>query len=147
VVALFDRAGLDALQVAAGARLGHRDRGDQLAGAELGQPALLLLLVGQSQQIGRDDIVVQTEADAAVAAGGGLLGDDRVVAEVGITPAAVLLGYRHTQEALLAGLQPNPTVDDLGLLPFLVIGGDVAIQERPVGLAEQLVLGVEQRAL
>ncbi len=47
VVALFDRPGLDALQVAAGAGLGHRDRGDELAGAELGQPALLLLLVGR----------------------------------------------------------------------------------------------------
>jgi hypothetical protein len=42
----------DALQVAAGARLGHRDRGDQLAAAEAGQPALLLLLGGQVAQVG-----------------------------------------------------------------------------------------------
>ena len=147
MVALFDGAGLDALQVAAGAGLGHRDRGDEFTGAELGQPPLLLLLVGQPQQIWRDDVVVQAEPDAAVAARDGLLGDDHVVAEVGIAAAAVLLGHRHTEEALLAGLQPHPAVDDLVLLPLLVVRRDVAVQERAVGLAEQIVFGLEQGAL
>ena len=147
MVALFDGAGLDALQVAAGARLGHRDRGDQLTGAELRQPTLLLLFVGQAQQVGRHDVVVQAEPDAAVAAAGGLLGDDRVVAEVGVAAAAVLLGDRHPEKALLARLQPHAAVDDLRLLPLIVVRRDVALQERPVGLAEQIVLGLEQCAL
>ena len=147
MITLLDRAGLDALQVAAGSRFGHRDRGDQFAGAELGQPALLLLFGGQAQQVGRHDVVVQAEADPAVAPGGGFLGDDRVVPEVGVAAAAVLLGHRHAQEALLAGLQPHAAVDDLRLLPFVVMGRDVAIEEGPVGLAEQLMLGLEKSAL
>ena len=65
MVAMLDRAGLDALQVAAGAGFGHRDRRDELTRAEFRQPALLLLLVGQAQQVRRDDVVVQTEPDAA----------------------------------------------------------------------------------
>ena len=129
MVAVLDRAGLDALQVAAGAGLGHRDRGDELTRAELRQPALLLLLVGQAQQVRRDDVVVQTEPDAAVAAVGGLLGDDGVVAEVGVAAAAVLLGDRHSQKALLTGFQPHAPVDDLLLLPLVVVRRDVAFQE------------------
>ena len=147
MVALLDGAGLDALQVAAGSRLGHRDRGDEFPGAELRQPALLLFFAGQVQQVGRHDVVVQPESDPAVAPGGGLLGDDRVVAEVGVAAAAVLLGDRHAQEALLTRLEPDATVDDLRLLPFVVIGRDVALEECPVGLAEQFVLGLEQGAL
>ena len=146
MVALFDGAGLDALQVTAGAGFGHRDRGDDLAGAELRQPALLLLLVGRLQQVRRDDVVVQAAADTAVPARGGLLGDDAVVAEVGVAAAAVLLGHRHAEEALLAGLQPDAAVDDLVLLPLLVVRRDVAVEECPVGLAEQVVLGLEECA-
>ena len=103
--------------------------------------------VDSAQQVGRHDVVVQAESDPAVASGGGFLGDDRVVPEVGVAPAAVLLGHRHAQEALFAGLQPHPAVDDLGLLPFLVIRRDVAVEEAPVGLAEQIVLGFEKCAL
>ena len=103
--------------------------------------------LAKPQQVGRHDVVVQPETDAAVAAGGGLLGDDRVVPEVRVAAAAVLLGHRHAEEALLAGLEPHTAVDDLRLLPFLVMGRDVAIEEGPVGLAEQFMLGLEQGAL
>ena len=146
-VVLLDRAGLDALQVAAGAGFGHRDRRDEFARAESGQPALLLLLGGQAQQIRRDDVVLQREAEAAEAPRGGLLGDDDVVAEVVVAAAAVLLGHRHAEEALLAGLEPDAAVDDLVLLPLLVERRDVALEEGAVGLAEQLVFGLEEGAL
>ncbi len=147
VVTVADGAGLDALQVAAGAGLGHRDGGDELAGAEAGQPALLLLLVGELDQVGRDDVVVQRESDAAVAAERGLLGDDRVVAEVLHPAAAVLLRHRHAQEALLAGLDPHAAVDDVLLFPLRVMRRDVLLEELLVRAAEQIVLGLEQRAL
>ena len=78
--------------------------------------------------------------------GGGLLGDDAVVAEVGVAAAAVLLGHVHAEEALLAGFQPDAAVDDLVLLPLLVERRDVAIEECPVRLAEQVVLGLEECA-
>src|SRR6202008_648711 len=92
-------------------------------------------------------VVLQPEPDPAVTPGGGLLGDDRVVPEVGVTAAAVLLGHRHAQEALLAGLEPHTAVDDLRLLPFLVIGRHVAIEEGTVRLTEQFMLGLEKGAL
>ena len=44
VVAGVDGGGADALQVGAGPGLGHRDRRDELAGAQPGQPARLLLV-------------------------------------------------------------------------------------------------------
>ena len=83
LVALADGAGLDALQVRAGAGLGHRDGGDHLAGAEARQPALLLLVVRQLVQVRRDDVVVQREAEPARARAGDLLGDDPLEAQVG----------------------------------------------------------------
>src|SRR6185312_17426971 len=67
--------------------------------------------------------------------------------EVGVSAAAVLLGYRHTQEALFSGLQPHPAVNDLGLLPLVVVRRDVAVEEGPAGLAEQIVFRFEKGAL
>src|SRR6202011_3788266 len=133
--------------VAAGSGLTHRDRGDQLAAAEAGKPALLLLFGCQTQQVGRHHVVVQAESDAAESARGDLFGDDRVVPEVRVATAAVLLRHRHAKEALLAGLQPHAAVDYLVPFPLLVVGRHMAVQERPERLAEQIVLGFEQRAL
>src|SRR6201995_5977012 len=147
MITLLDGTGPDALQVAAGAWLGHRDGRDQLPAAELGQPALLLLFGGQPQQVRGYHVVLQPEPDPAVTPGAGLLGDDRVVPEVGVAPAAVLLRHRHAEKALLARLEPHAAVDDLGLFPFVVIGRDVAIQEGTVRLAEQFMLGLEKSAL
>ena len=62
-VAGFLRGGAHALQVGAGAGLGHGDRADQLAGRELRQPALLLLLGAVMQDIGRDDAGMQRRAE------------------------------------------------------------------------------------
>lgn len=147
MVALLDSPGLDALQVTTRARLGHRDRGDDFTGTELRQPPLLLFFVGQPQQIRGDHVVVQREAEAAVPPGEDLLGDDHVVAEVGFTPTAVLLRYRHAEEALLTRLQPYPAVDDLVRFPLLVVRRDMPVQERAEGLAAQIVLGFEEGAV
>ncbi|CKR99072.1 Uncharacterised protein [Mycobacterium tuberculosis] len=147
MITVFDGTGGDTLQVTTGSGLGHRDRGDQFPGAEVGKPAPLLLFGGQRQQVRRHDVVVQAKTDPAVPSGAGFLGDDRVVPEVRVTPTAILLGHRHAQKSLLAGLQPHAAVDDLGLFPFIVIGRDVAIEERPVRLAKQLMFGFEKCAL
>ena len=115
--------GLDALQVAAGAGLGHRDGGDQLAAAEPGQPALLLLLGGQVAQVRRDDVVVQPEPDAAGADPDHLLVEDGVVAEVLDPAAAVLLrrgpcragpACRRTARRRAARCRPSPTARGRG---------------------------------
>jgi len=95
---------------------------------------------------GNHHVVVQAEPDAAESARRDLFGDDRVVPEVRVA-AAVLLGHRHAEEALPTGLEPHAAVDDLVPFPLLVVGRHMAVQERPEGLAEQIVLGFEQRAL
>ena len=147
VVTVADGRGTHTRQVGAGARLGHRDRCDDFAGAELRQPPLLLLLVGQPQQIWSDHVVVQPESDAAVAARGRFLGDDHVVAEISIAASAVLLRHRHPEKSLLACLEPDTAVDDLLLFPLLVVGRHVPVQESTVGLAEKIVLGLEKGAV
>ena len=64
VVAVAPGRGLDRLKVGAGARLGHGDGADQFAGGQPRQPALLLLLGAVMQDVGRDDAVVQRDAEA-----------------------------------------------------------------------------------
>ena len=146
MITLSNGACLDALQVAPGAGFSHGDCGDHLARGELRQPTLLLLPSGQVEQVGRDDIVVQSESQAAVPARRRLFADDGVVAEVRVTAAAVLLRYRHAQITLLAGLQPHPAVDNLVLLPLRVIRRHVLVQEGPVRLPEEFVFGFEHGA-
>src|SRR5690606_30207534 len=76
VVALPDRGGLDALQVGAGGGLGHRDRGDDLAGAVPGEPAGLLLVGAELPQVAAVDVVVHREAGPVHARPGQLLVKD-----------------------------------------------------------------------
>ena len=71
-----------AAQVRAGARLGHRDRGDAARRGEAGQPARLLLVVGEVEQVRRDDVVLQRKLSPTDAGVGDLLVEDRVEAEV-----------------------------------------------------------------
>ena len=147
LVALADGAGLDALQVRAGAGLGHRDGGDHLAGAEARQPALLLLVVRQLVQVRRDDVVVQREAEPARARAGDLLGDDPLEAQVGRPAAAVLLGDVHGEQAGLPGGQPDVPADVALLLPLRVVRDGLLLQEVPDHLPEVGVLVGEDRSL
>ncbi|SIG59250.1 Uncharacterised protein [Mycobacteroides abscessus subsp. abscessus] len=146
MIAVLDGAGLDALQVTSGAGLGHGDGRNQLAGTEAGEPAGLLLVIGQVPEVRAGDIVMQAESDAGVASLGHLFGDDRVVAEIDKTTATELLGHIGAQEALFAGLDPQCTVDDLVLLPLLLVRLGVPIQEGLERLTEQFVLGFENSA-
>src|SRR3712207_1238568 len=134
----------DALEVAAGRRLGHRDGGDQRTAAEAGQPALLLLLGPQVAQVGPRDVVVQAEADARGADPHELLVEDRLVAEVAHAPAAEALLHVGAEEALRAGRGPDLARHDAVALPLVVEGDDVLLGPRPDRLPEVLVLGLVQ---
>ena len=92
VLAVADGGGRHALQVTARPRLGHRDRGDELPGAEPGQPPPLLLRRAQRRQVRPDDVVVQADRHAGEAAE--RLDEDGVVPEVRVAAAAVLLRAR-----------------------------------------------------
>ncbi len=69
--------GADALQVAAGPWLGHRDRGDELPGAVAGQPPFPLLRRAQAVEVGADHVVVQGEHGPVGAGPGQFLVQDR----------------------------------------------------------------------
>ena len=129
VVALVDGRRADALQVAAGAGLGHRDRRDDLAADQAGQPALLLLVGPELRDVGDDDVAVHGEARAAGADLGHLLGHDRVVAEVLDPGAAVLLVDVEAEQPGLAGLDPDLAADLAVLLPLVVEGDDLLLEE------------------
>ena len=125
------------------------DRRDQLAGADAGQPALLLLVVGEVQEVRQADVVVQREAEPGGVDVGPLqlLGDDDVEAEVLDAAPAELLGHLHAEEAVGAGDGEQPAVDDPVGLPPLEVGHGLALEERPEGGAELLVGVVEQGAV
>src|SRR5690606_40138853 len=84
-------------QVGPGAGLAHRDRGDELAGAEPGQPPLALLLGGQVGQVRPDDVVVEGEAETGGAGGDQLLDQDRVEPEVALPSPTVLDRHVHAE--------------------------------------------------
>ena len=148
VVAVADRRRRHRRQVRADARLGHRHRGDQLAGADAGQPALLLLVVGEVQEVRQADVVVQRQAEPGGVDVGPLqlLGDHDVEAEVLDPAAAVLLGDLDAEEAVGAGDGEQLAVDDPVGLPAWRVGHGLALEERAERRAELLVGVVEQGA-
>src|SRR5581483_9870900 len=64
-----------------------------------------------------------------------------------VAAAAVLIAYRHSQKALLAGLLPHAATDDLVPFPLLVVRRDTTVQKRAERLTKQVMFGLEQRAL
>src|SRR5690606_33569824 len=146
VVAVAPRGGLHPGEVGAGAGLGHRDGGHHLAGHERRQPALLLLLRPVLQQVGQDEVDVHPIAAEAHPGAGALLGDHRLVLEAGLPGAAVLLGHLDAEHPELAELVVEVARRVAGLLPLLVDGGDLRLDERPDGLPERLMVLAEQGA-
>ncbi len=147
VVPVAHRRGADAGQIAARPRLGHRDRDHRLTTGDAGQPALLLLVVGQILEVRADDVVVQAQRRRGHAGHGDLLVDDRVEPEVVGAAAAVLLGHVEPDEPVLARGHIGRPVDDALGLPPLGVGGQLGLDVAANGVAERLVLGVVDRAL
>src|SRR5215218_3290141 len=147
VVAVAHRGGAQCGEVRAAARLGHRDGGDQLAGAEAGQPALLLRVRRQLHEVRRahPDVDAVAGRDGRRDAGD-LLGDHDAVAVVLAATAAPLVRHVQPEQALLAGLQPEiagqrPVLDELRHP-----GHHGALQELAGGGAQRLVLRAVERA-
>ena len=148
VVAVLDGRRLQRGEVGAAGRLGHPDRGQDLAGAEAGEPALLLLLGGQVHEVRRHDVAVDAHARGQRHVDPGqLLGEHRVEAVVAGPGPAVLLGDLEPQEPLLAGLDPEVPRDGLLGDVLLQVRGDLAVQELLDRRAERLVVLVVDRAL
>jgi len=60
-VSVENRPGRYPRQVASGAWLGHRDRADQGPRGKPRQPAALLCVIGQIEQVGPDDVVLESQ--------------------------------------------------------------------------------------
>ncbi len=143
VVTLAHGPGGDAGQVGAGAGLGHRDGGDGLAGHHAGEPAALLVVVGELGEVRRDHVGLQGRAEERRrdADGLGLLGEDRVEPEVRGAVSAVLLVDVEPEGPELAEPEEQLARDDPGVAPRLEVGHDVALEQRSDAGAVGLVLG------
>ena len=109
-VAVPQRGRPHRLQVGAGAGLAHRDRGDALAGDQLGQPLMLLPLGGVGADVGQDDRIVEAGGEAFGALADHLLGDHRIVPEIAAM-AAIGLRDADPEQAALARLAPEFALD------------------------------------
>ena len=136
-------------QVGADARLGHRDRRDQLTGTDAGQPALLLFVVRQVEEVRQADVVVEGQAETRRVDIGvlDLLGDHLVEPEV-LDPAATeLLRHVDAEEPVRAGRPEERAVHDPRGFPFVPVGNGLAGEERAERVPERLMGVVEQGAL
>ena len=115
----------------------------EVAGDQPGQPALLLLLGPEGGDVGDDDVVVHGKPEAAGAGPGGLLGEDHVVAEVLDARPAVLLVDVEAEQPAPRRPCATPRGRHAVLLPLLVEGDDLLLQEGARGGAEVLVLLLE----
>lgn len=130
----------DAGEVGARAGLRHGDRGHGLAGQEAGEPALLLLLAAELEQVRQDEAGVhglRAEPDSRAPA---LLADHGLVGEVGDARAAVLLGHVDAEDAEVAELAVQLAGDMALPLPVSVVGGDLLGDEVADGRPECLVV-------
>lgn len=136
----------DAGQVGAGTRLGHRDRQHEVAGDAAGDPALLLLLGPEVQEVRQDDVGVRHRGADGRSGPGDLLGEHRTEVVAGLGAAAVLLRHLHTEQAQLAELAVEVAGNGLRLDPALEVRDGFLGEELPDHLPEGLVLLVERRA-
>jgi hypothetical protein len=139
-VALPPRRGAHALQVGAGARLGHGDGADELALRHPREPAPLLLLGAIVQDVMGDDGAVHRDADRH-------LGHDRLEILdhrrlIGEARADAAIGFRHARQkrAHLAERAPRRAIDLLLLSPRLGLRGELLRQKIAKRIAELVEL-------
>ncbi|MNT26397.1 hypothetical protein D3C72_1619680 [compost metagenome] len=143
-VGLLLGARAHALQVGAGARLGHGDGADQLAARHARQVALLLFLGAVVQEVVRHD-GVHRAGHAAECAARLLFVEHGLVAEVAAR-AAVGLGNVGAQQAERAGLAPHLVADVAALARLFVVRHDFGLDETHDVVAVQLQFFVAPRA-
>ena len=151
MAAVADRARAHTRQVRADARLGHRDRRDQLARGDPPEPALALLLGAVAQEVGEADVVLERHAETEAAHAGvlRLLSDDQVETEILHARAAMALGHGHSEEASTAREREHLAWHDARALPLAVaaiIAHHLALEEGAIALPEVFVHVLEQRA-
>ena len=146
VIAITNRRRLNSLQVATRRRFSHGDGTDQLTAGELWQVFFLLRVGAVVQQIGGNDLAVQTEANARVAACSQHLHlNDRIALVIQRT--TIRLRHGHTKETVLTGLTPYGFINIALYLPVSMVRGYLLVNKALKGIFERQVISVKQGAL
>ena len=124
------RQGADAGQVAAGIRLGHGDRGDDVPGDTPRKIATFLVVAAKRGDIGNHDVAVQRGRQPVDPGTGHLFGQDGGITKIP-APAAVDRRHVHAQKAGLPHLVPNLPRDGPVLFPLIGMGSHLSGQEFP----------------
>ena len=101
---------------------------------------------GEVAEVAGEDVVLDAEPDPDGSGRPVLLVEDRVEPEVLDVGAAVLFRHLPADQAERAGLEPDLAVDLAALLPLVGVRHTLLLEERAGGLAEGVVLGVEDGA-
>lgn len=147
VVAVGDRGRGDRGEVGAGAGFGQRDGADLLAGDHRREPAFVLLIGTERDEVRGDEIVLTVDRHRHVggAGAGELFDDDRVVAEVFHAAAAEFLGRGDADEPGLGGLAEEAAIDHARGAPRLEVRRHLALDEAADDITELVVRLVEDR--
>ena len=131
--------GAHALQVGAGAGLGHSDRAYQFAGGEFRQPAAFLFLGAEMQDVGGDDRRMQRDAETVETGQTQRVGDHRLMGE-GAAGTAIFLRHGGAEQTRLAGLLPVGALDHTGLFPVVSLSGEFGFKEFQRGIGKDRVI-------
>ncbi|MBB1629931.1 hypothetical protein A9975_03505 [Cupriavidus sp. UME77] len=143
-VAVGAGAGADRLEVAAGIGLGHGDGADALAARHGGEPSCLLGGGAVAEQVGRDHVRVDGEADAEVVGARQFLDHHGGMAEV--AAGAEGLGQGAVEQASAARALPQVFRRDSLALPSGIARGDFLGDKALYLLAELFVVVSEDWA-
>src|SRR5690606_2732876 len=136
-VALAHRRGLQARRIRTGARLRKRPGAERLAGGELGQPTLLLLLVAEPPDVVGAQAVVRGHRQRERAVVAGDLLDHGGDAQRAQADAAVFLRHGHAEQAELPELADGLAGEGLRLVPRAGVGLDLRLTEIADGVAQR----------
>src|SRR6185503_13584962 len=110
VVAIFHGARRDRGEIAPRAWLGHRDRGDEIAGDASREKALLLIVVSELVDVRNDDVRVEHHREAGLVDATELFADHARMKKVA-AGASLIFGNPRTKESARTGFSPHVAVD------------------------------------
>ena len=145
MIAVLAGGGLDALQVAAGAGLGHGDGGDHLAADHLGQIFGLLLRRTIGDEIIGDDIGLQGDAGRRTGIGQFFI-DDGIVPEIQTQPA-ILLRYTGAQHPGIAAGAPEVAAHQPLILEPVEVGQQLLFEHLAHRITEGGFIGAVNAAI
>ena len=147
VIAFVLGARLDAREIAARARLGHRDAEYRLAARTFRKDAGFLFLGAERSYVGRDEPRVQRHEEPTLTVQAVLLDQDLLVPKILDTRAAILRIGPDQQIPLLTSLAEGRRIDISLLAPALAIRPDLLLKETACTFAELFVLRFEDGAM